>query len=64
MNLRGDDPATMKYFDLSVQNRANELKASSTNGQANTSSKKRVFVCIHVHMSTFTFLHSHGWSCI
>ncbi|KAF5940612.1 hypothetical protein HYC85_021779 [Camellia sinensis] len=40
MNLRGDDPAAMKDFVLSVQNRANELKASSGNGQANTSSKR------------------------
>ncbi|GMP84479.1 hypothetical protein CsSME_00037991 [Camellia sinensis var. sinensis] len=44
MNLRGDDPAAMKDFVLSVQNRANELKASSGNGQANTSSKRMEFM--------------------
>ncbi|KAI7993104.1 Nucleolar MIF4G domain-containing protein 1 [Camellia lanceoleosa] len=44
MNLRGDDPAAMKDFVLSVQNRANELKASSGNGQADTSSKRMEFM--------------------
>ncbi|THF94372.1 hypothetical protein TEA_014828 [Camellia sinensis var. sinensis] len=44
MNLRRDDPAAMKDFVLSVQNRANELKASSGNGQANTSSKRMEFM--------------------
>lgn len=40
MNLRGEDHAAMKCFVLSVQNRANELKASSGNGSH--SSSKRV----------------------
>lgn len=43
MNLRGEDHAAMKSFVLSVQNRANELKASSGNGP-NGSSKR---VCLH-----------------
>lgn len=40
MNLRADDPAAMKNFVMSVQNRANELKASSGNGQPNTTGKR------------------------
>ncbi|XAR69871.1 hypothetical protein NMG60_11001623 [Bertholletia excelsa] len=44
MNLRGDDPAAMKNFVLSVQNRANELKASSGEGQAKTNSKRMEFM--------------------
>ncbi|KAL6995283.1 hypothetical protein U1Q18_005419 [Sarracenia purpurea var. burkii] len=44
MNLRGDDPAAMKQFVLSVQNKANELKASTGNGGPNTSSKRMEFM--------------------
>lgn len=33
MKIRADDPAAMKSFILSVQNRVNELKASSEDGQ-------------------------------
>lgn len=33
MKIRGDDPAAMKDFIISVQNRVNELKASSNDGQ-------------------------------
>ncbi|GFY90505.1 MIF4G domain-containing protein [Actinidia rufa] len=44
MNLRGDDPDAMKNFVLSVQNRANELKAPSGNGQPSTISKRMEFM--------------------
>ncbi|KAF7135056.1 hypothetical protein RHSIM_Rhsim08G0079300 [Rhododendron simsii] len=43
MNLRGEDHAAMKSFVLSVQNRANELKASSGNG-LHSSSKRMEFM--------------------
>ncbi|GLT36714.1 hypothetical protein SLA2020_110750 [Shorea laevis] len=33
MKIRGDDPAAMKEFVISVQNRVNELKTSSGDGQ-------------------------------
>lgn len=42
MKLRGEDPVGMKDFIHSVQQRVNELKASSGDGQANMSGK-RVF---------------------
>jgi len=44
MNLRGEDHAAMKNFVLSVQNRANELKASSGSGLPNSSSKRMEFM--------------------
>ncbi|KAA8516887.1 hypothetical protein F0562_017295 [Nyssa sinensis] len=44
MKLRGDDPAAMKNFILSVQNRANELKVSSRDGEAKTSGKRMEFM--------------------
>lgn len=40
MKLRADDPVGMKTFIQSVQQRANELKASSGNGQSNMSGKR------------------------
>lgn len=40
MKLRADDPVGMKTFIQSVQQRANELKASSENGQSNMSGKR------------------------
>ncbi|KAJ4713185.1 nucleolar MIF4G domain-containing protein 1-like [Melia azedarach] len=43
MKLRGDDPATMKDFIPSVQNRVNELKASSGDGQ-NINGKRMEFM--------------------
>ncbi|KAL6559059.1 hypothetical protein OROHE_006428 [Orobanche hederae] len=44
MKLRGDDPAGMKNFILSVQSRVTELKASSENGQSHISSKRMEFM--------------------
>lgn len=40
MNIRSDDPAAMKNFILSVQNRVNELKASSGDGQEKINGKR------------------------
>lgn len=40
IKIRGDDPAAMKDFILSVQNRVNELKASSGDGQKNINGKR------------------------
>ncbi|KAL6521246.1 hypothetical protein OROGR_017815 [Orobanche gracilis] len=44
MKLRGDDPAGMKNFILSVQSRVTELKTSSENGQSHISSKRMEFM--------------------
>ena len=44
MKIRADDPAAMKNFILNVQNRVNELKVSSGDGQENLISK-RVTLC-------------------
>lgn len=40
MKIRADDPAAMKNFILSVQNRANELKASAGDGREKLNSKR------------------------
>ena len=45
MKLRGDDPAAMKDFILSVQTRVNELKAASGDAEANAHSKR---VCLSI----------------
>ncbi|XP_021282030.1 nucleolar MIF4G domain-containing protein 1 isoform X2 [Herrania umbratica] len=44
MKIRGDDPAKMKNFILSVQNRVNELKASSGDGQAKINGRRMEFM--------------------
>ncbi|XWS58549.1 hypothetical protein CRYUN_Cryun08bG0043600 [Craigia yunnanensis] len=44
MKIRGDDPATMKNFILSVQNRVNELKTSSGDSQAKINGKRMEFM--------------------
>ncbi|KAK4351104.1 hypothetical protein RND71_030417 [Anisodus tanguticus] len=44
MKLRGDDPIGMKNFIVSVQNRVNELKTSSGEGQSNTIGKRMEFM--------------------
>ncbi|KAB1213037.1 Nucleolar MIF4G domain-containing protein 1 [Morella rubra] len=44
MKIRGDDPAAMKNFILSVQNRVNELKAFSGDGQQNINGKRMEFM--------------------
>ncbi|XP_019238256.1 PREDICTED: nucleolar MIF4G domain-containing protein 1 [Nicotiana attenuata] len=44
MKLRGDDPIGMKNFIVSVQNRVNELKTSSVEGQSNTIGKRMEFM--------------------
>ncbi|XWS42707.1 hypothetical protein CRYUN_Cryun16bG0037300 [Craigia yunnanensis] len=44
MKIRADDPATMKNFILSVQNRVNELKTSSGDGQAKINGKRMEFM--------------------
>ncbi|XP_041024108.1 nucleolar MIF4G domain-containing protein 1 isoform X2 [Juglans microcarpa x Juglans regia] len=40
MKIRSDDPSAMKNFILSIQNRVNDLKASSGDGQQNINSKR------------------------
>lgn len=40
MKIRADDPAAMKDFILSVQNRVNELKASSGDSQESINGKR------------------------
>lgn len=40
MKLRHDDPVAMKNFILSVQNRMNELKATSEDGKSNINNKR------------------------
>lgn len=40
MKIRSDDPSAMKNFILSIQNRANELKVSSGDGQQNINGKR------------------------
>ncbi|EOY10529.1 MIF4G domain and MA3 domain-containing protein isoform 1 [Theobroma cacao] len=44
MKIRGDDPATMKNFILSVQNRVSELKASSGDGQGKINGRRMEFM--------------------
>lgn len=44
MKIRADDPAAMKDFIFSVQNRVNELKASSGDGQGNINGKRVIFL--------------------
>ncbi|MCD7463172.1 hypothetical protein HAX54_050088 [Datura stramonium] len=44
MKLRGDDPVGMKNFIVCVQNRVNELKTSSGEGQSNTIGKRMEFM--------------------
>lgn len=44
MKIRSDDPTAMKNFIQSVQNRVNELKASSVEGQANINGKRMEFM--------------------
>ncbi|KAG5617498.1 hypothetical protein H5410_017322 [Solanum commersonii] len=44
MKLRGDDPVGMKNFIVSVQNRVNELKSSSGEGQSNSMGKRMEFM--------------------
>ncbi|XP_055825484.1 uncharacterized protein LOC129894019 isoform X2 [Solanum dulcamara] len=44
MKLRGDDPVGMKNFIVSVQNRVNELKISSGEGQSNSLGKRMEFM--------------------
>lgn len=56
MKIRADDPAAMKNFILNVQNRVNELKVSSGDGQENIISK-RVTLC------NFKFYYEKGSFC-
>ena len=44
MKLRRDDPAAMKDFIQSVQNRVKELKATSGDGKSNINNKRVCFV--------------------
>ncbi|KAE8663121.1 MIF4G domain and MA3 domain-containing protein isoform 1 [Hibiscus syriacus] len=44
MKIRGDDPAAMKSFILCVQNRVNELKASTGDGEAKINGKRMEFM--------------------
>ncbi|KAI9120734.1 hypothetical protein K1719_007767 [Acacia pycnantha] len=44
MKIRADDPAAMKDFIVSVQDRANELKASDGSGQEKAYSKRMEFM--------------------
>ncbi|KAJ0787714.1 putative MIF4G-like, type 3, initiation factor eIF-4 gamma, MA3, MIF4G-like domain superfamily [Helianthus annuus] len=44
MRLRSDDPATMKNFIVSIQNKVTELKTMSGDSQGNTRSKRMEFM--------------------
>ncbi|KAL4377953.1 hypothetical protein GQ457_02G030720 [Hibiscus cannabinus] len=44
MKIRGDDPASMKNFILCVQNKVNELKSSSEDGEAKINGKRMEFM--------------------
>ncbi|KAK9053397.1 hypothetical protein SSX86_030031 [Deinandra increscens subsp. villosa] len=44
MRLRSDDPATMKNFIVSIQNKVTELKAASGDSQGNPRSKRMEFM--------------------
>ncbi|KAF5776132.1 putative MIF4G-like, type 3, initiation factor eIF-4 gamma, MA3, MIF4G-like domain superfamily [Helianthus annuus] len=44
MRLRSDDPATMKNFIVSIQNKVTELKTMSGDSQGNTTSKRMEFM--------------------
>ncbi|XP_031389994.1 nucleolar MIF4G domain-containing protein 1-like [Punica granatum] len=44
MKIRSDDPTAMKNFIMSVQNKVNELKASTENGQKNINGKRMEFM--------------------
>ncbi|XP_024971737.1 nucleolar MIF4G domain-containing protein 1 [Cynara cardunculus var. scolymus] len=44
MRLRSDDPATMKNFILSIQNKVTELKAADGDNQAKSRSKRMEFM--------------------
>ncbi|KAL6342941.1 hypothetical protein AAG906_016961 [Vitis piasezkii] len=44
IKLRHDDPVAMKNFILSVQNRMNELKATSEDGKSNINNKRMEFM--------------------
>ncbi|KAI3732504.1 hypothetical protein L1987_63709 [Smallanthus sonchifolius] len=44
MRLRSDDPATMKNFICSIQNKVTELNAASRDSQGNTRSKRMEFM--------------------
>lgn len=57
MRLRSDDPATMKSFIVSIQNKVTELKAASEDSQGNTRSK-RVHISLYfaIISADFSFL--------
>lgn len=57
MKIRADDPLAMKIFIQSVQNRVNELKASSGAGQAFINNK-RVSFCHEKFSETYLFINS------
>lgn len=46
MKIRGDDPAAMKNFILSVQSRVNELKTSSEDDQTKINGKRVSFLLV------------------
>lgn len=54
MKIRADDPAAMKDFILGVQNRVNELKASSGAGQENRNGK-RVRYLLTLYLKFFDY---------
>lgn len=54
MKIRADDPAAMRDFILSVQNRVNDLKASSGDGQENINGK-RVRYLLRLYLKTFAY---------
>ena len=47
MRLRSDDPATMKSFIVSIQNKVAELKASG-DSQGNSRSKRVCVLLFHI----------------
>lgn len=54
MKIRADDPAAMKDFILGVQNRVNELKASSGDSQESINGK-RVRYLQSLYRKTFVY---------
>lgn len=52
MKLRSDDPAAMKDFIVSVQNRVNELKSNS---ETNDASKGGRRVCLLYNSSSYSY---------
>ena len=55
MKIRAEDPVAMKNFILSVQNRVNELKASSKDGQEKRNNKRVRMLSVFLSESASSF---------